>query len=256
MDTWHASRTAVGEAAFFLPYLQRGMRLLDLGCGPGTITMDLAEIVAPGDVVGLDIDADRVDRAQALAQERGLTNVTIQRADINDLPFSSESFDAVFEHAVFMHMRDPARAAAEAFRVLKRGGCFGGCDDDNGGWLWSPPEMATVMACFRLMQQFLSVNGSNYAFGRQLASVVRGAGFSDVLPTASYRMVNTAEGRAGSVRISERLWADPQAVAFAEQQGYDLAGRAPQALAELRAWAADPAAFVAQSECQVVAWKP
>ena len=57
-------RTACVHGAFFLPYLHPGMTVLDCGCGPGTITIGLAEAVAPGEAVGVDLEASQVDRAR------------------------------------------------------------------------------------------------------------------------------------------------------------------------------------------------
>jgi len=117
-----ATRTASRAAAFFLPYLRPGMQLLDVGCGPGAITLGLAQTVAPGEVVGVDIQASQVDRARALAAERRITNARFEVADINRLPFPDGSFDAVFAHTVLMHLREPVRALEEMRRVLRPGG--------------------------------------------------------------------------------------------------------------------------------------
>ncbi len=71
----HADRTAEKNAAFFLPYLKSGMSLLDCGCGPGSITVDLAERAAPGQVTGLDVGESSIEAARELAVERGVSNV-------------------------------------------------------------------------------------------------------------------------------------------------------------------------------------
>jgi ubiquinone/menaquinone biosynthesis C-methylase UbiE len=91
-------RTAAQNADFFLPHLRPGMRLLDAGCGQGSITIGLADAVAPGEVVGLDRDPEQVERARALAAERGVTNVRFEVGDAYALPFPDASFDAVFAH--------------------------------------------------------------------------------------------------------------------------------------------------------------
>jgi ubiquinone/menaquinone biosynthesis C-methylase UbiE len=83
-----ATRTAARQAAFFLPYLQSGMRLLDCGCGPGTITLGLAEVVAPGEVIGIDIGAAQIEDARLAAARREITNLRFEVASVYELPFA------------------------------------------------------------------------------------------------------------------------------------------------------------------------
>ena len=82
-----ALRTASQDAAFFLPSLRPGIRLLDLGCGPGSITLGLAEAVAPGEVIGIDVQPSQVKQAQALSAVRGVRNVRFEVSDVYRLPF-------------------------------------------------------------------------------------------------------------------------------------------------------------------------
>jgi 2-polyprenyl-3-methyl-5-hydroxy-6-metoxy-1,4-benzoquinol methylase len=79
-------RTASQEAAFFLPFLRPGMRVLDLGCGPGSITLGLAEAVAPGEIVGVDVQPSQVAQAQALSASRGVMNVRFEVAESTACP--------------------------------------------------------------------------------------------------------------------------------------------------------------------------
>ena len=102
-----ALRTAAKEAAFFLSHLRPGMRLLDLGSGPGSITLGLAEKVSPGEVVGVDLQPSQVEKAQALSAARGVKNVRFEVADVYRLPFPDGSFDAVVAHVVLMHLSKP-----------------------------------------------------------------------------------------------------------------------------------------------------
>jgi ubiquinone/menaquinone biosynthesis C-methylase UbiE len=93
-----------GEVAtFFVPHLRREMRLIDCGCGPGSITVDLAQAVAPGEVIGVDIREDALTQARTLAQERGIANVAFQAGSIYRLPYADVSFDAAFACAVLQH---------------------------------------------------------------------------------------------------------------------------------------------------------
>ena len=86
-----AARTASREVAFFLSHLRSGMRVLDVGCGPGSITLGLAEVVAPAEVVGVDLQPAQVEQARALATERQATNVRFEVASIYELPFPNGS---------------------------------------------------------------------------------------------------------------------------------------------------------------------
>src|SRR5437773_2502647 len=104
------SRTAETCAWFFLDYLKPGMTLLDCGCGEGTITVDLAEVVAPAQVVGVDVATNALQRARQLTPERGLSNVRFEEGSVYDLPYEDESFDAVFSHGLFEHLTDKPAA--------------------------------------------------------------------------------------------------------------------------------------------------
>src|SRR3954465_2820721 len=89
----HRWRTVENSAAYLLPHLRSGMRLLDVGCGPGTITAELAALVAPGDVVAVDNAPGALDPARTPIAERGVGNVTVQQADVYGLPFADDEFD-------------------------------------------------------------------------------------------------------------------------------------------------------------------
>src|SRR5438876_5325668 len=82
-----AQRRATQCAGFLLPHLQAGMRLLDCGCGPGSITLDLAAVVAPGEVVGIDLDPVSIELARQQAAESQLTQVRFEVANVYELPF-------------------------------------------------------------------------------------------------------------------------------------------------------------------------
>ena len=84
---WHAQRTAAERANFLLPHLRPGMRLLDCGCGPGSITLGLAAVVAPGQVLGFDRERRQVERARSLAANQGKANTCFILGDLCALPF-------------------------------------------------------------------------------------------------------------------------------------------------------------------------
>jgi SAM-dependent methyltransferase len=121
-------RTASSTARFFTPYLKPGMRVLDCGCGQGSVTIDLAEIVAPGEAIGIDVRETDLADARVRAGDRGVGNVSFQAASAYELPFPDQSFDAAFAHQVLHHLGDPLAALKEMHRVLKPGGIAGMAD--------------------------------------------------------------------------------------------------------------------------------
>src|SRR5437773_8698585 len=91
-------RTAANSAAYLLPHLRAGDHLLDVGCGPGTITVDLAAAVAPGRTTAVDASPEALVKASALTVERGLSTVDFAVADVHALDFADGTFDVVHAH--------------------------------------------------------------------------------------------------------------------------------------------------------------
>jgi ubiquinone/menaquinone biosynthesis C-methylase UbiE len=104
-------RTAATSASFLRPHLLPGMHVLDCGCGPGAITVGLAEAVAPGEVIGIDILPAQVDRARVVAAERGVSNVRFETSSVYELPYPDASFGATFAQTLIEHLSDPLRPA-------------------------------------------------------------------------------------------------------------------------------------------------
>jgi len=136
----HMQARVLDRHAAFTQHLRPGMRLLDAGCGPGSVTMELAALVAPGEVVGVDSDAAILARATALLAERRFNGLPVrfERGDIYSLPYPDASFDAVWSQFVFCHLREPVTAMREIRRVLRPGGVFGVMDPDHTLVLFEP----------------------------------------------------------------------------------------------------------------------
>jgi ubiquinone/menaquinone biosynthesis C-methylase UbiE len=133
-----SARTAQREAAFLFPRLKPGVRLLDIGCGPGTITAGLARAVAPGEVTGLDRAGAQLDLARENAAREGLANVRFVPGSVYTLPFADQEFDVVFAHALFEHLKDQIAALREIHRVLRPGGIVALRSPDWGGFIAHP----------------------------------------------------------------------------------------------------------------------
>jgi ubiquinone/menaquinone biosynthesis C-methylase UbiE len=107
------------------------MRLIDCGCGPGSITVALAQAVAPGVAIGIDFREDALAQGRRLAREREIANVAFQAATVYQLPYADGSFDAAFACAVLQHLAAPLAALRELRRVLKPGGVIGVADGSS-----------------------------------------------------------------------------------------------------------------------------
>ena len=105
----HSWRTVDNSAAYLVPYLVPGVRVLDVGSGPGTITLDIAQRIAPGSVIGMDASADVCIQASTLARDSGVMNVDFVVGDAYALDFPDNSFDIVHAHQVLQHVGDPVK---------------------------------------------------------------------------------------------------------------------------------------------------
>jgi ubiquinone/menaquinone biosynthesis C-methylase UbiE len=199
----HRWRTAENSAGFLLPELFRGARLLDVGCGPGTISADLARHVAPGLVNAVDIADEVIEAAQRLNEQGGAGNLQFSVDNVYNLSFLEKSFDIVYAHQVLQHLSDPVSALVEMRRVLKEGGVLAVRDADYGAFVWTPDD-ARLDAWMKLYQQVTAANGAQANAGRYLKTWVHDAGFEDVTVTSSNWTFHRAEERTwwGG------LWAD------------------------------------------------
>ncbi|WP_314103381.1 methyltransferase domain-containing protein [uncultured Frigoribacterium sp.] len=180
----HAWRTVENSAAYLVPHLRPGLSLLDVGCGPGTITVDLAERLAPGRAVGVDAAAGIVAQAAGLAAERGLENVEFVTADLYELPFDDDTFDVVHAHQVLQHVADPVGALREMRRVARPGGVVAAREVDYHGTVWAP-ESPGLDRWMDVYQQVHRGNGGEPDAGRRLKGWALEAGLEAVVSTAS-----------------------------------------------------------------------
>lgn len=245
-ETWIATRKAAQEAAFFLPHLRPGMRVLDVGCGPGSITLGLAEVVAPGEVVGIDIDEAQVQRARDIAVERSITNVRFELGDGYRLLFPDRSFDAVFAHGVLCHLREPVRALEEMRRVLRPCGIAGVREPDFGTVIFSPTT-PLIENWFALVTRVVRHSGGDLLVGRHLRRLLVEAGF--VRPEAGSSTRN-----AGSLEETRRSAAFIKTwpVRTALTEGWVTQATVDATVAEIDAWAERPDAFYAGTWCEAV----
>jgi ubiquinone/menaquinone biosynthesis C-methylase UbiE len=211
VTTAHATRTVASSAAYLEPYLEAGMDLLDIGCGPGSITAGFADIVAPGSVIGIDSSADVV--AQAAETHRDLANVEFREGNVYDLDFADESFDVVHAHQLLQHVADPVAALREMRRVVRPGGIVAARDADFGAMAWHP-AVEELEEWRTLYRDLARGNRGEPDAGRRLPGWASAAGFAHVEVSSSNWTYATPEER----RFHAGSWADRVLhSAFAEQ---------------------------------------
>lgn len=178
----HAERTAEDSAAFLLPHLDESMRLLDVGCGPGTITCDLARRVEA--VVGIEPAEGVLSTARSTASARDVQNVQFQIGSVYDLDFDDHTFDVVYAHQVLQHLSDPVAALGEMVRVTRPGGIVAVRDADYHSMAWhpQPPELDRWM---ELYQAVCRTNDAEPDAGRHLLGWALEAGVPRSSVTAS-----------------------------------------------------------------------
>lgn len=248
----HSWRTVENSAAYLLPFLVAGCRVLDVGSGPGTITTDIASRVFPGDVFGLDASTEVTQQAAERAAEAGIRNVSFVAGDAYALPFPDDSFDVVHAHQVLQHLADPVAALREMRRVTRPGGVVAARDVVYGSASWSPllPGLEEWMRVYQLVAR---AGGGEPNGGRFLKAWALEAGFERVEAGASiWCFTEDVErqwwGGTWAERAEVSGWG-----ARAVASGAATAEQVAEIAAAWRSWAADPAGWYAMPHGEIIA---
>jgi 2-polyprenyl-3-methyl-5-hydroxy-6-metoxy-1,4-benzoquinol methylase len=232
-------RTVDNSAAYLASHLGAGQRVLDVGCGPGTITVDLARRVAPGHVLGIDVSAAVLEQARSTAAEAGVGNVSFAHADIATGDVGLGRFDVVHAHQVLLHLTDPVGALASMLALARPAGLVAARDTDYAAAFWWPPDPRLD----RWLQIYRAVardNGAEPDAGRRLMAWAHAAGAATLTPSASIWCHSSPDERAWwggmwAERIVRSRIAE-QAVAYGHASTEELADIATA----WTRWAADP----------------
>jgi ubiquinone/menaquinone biosynthesis C-methylase UbiE len=259
-DEWSRSvlaRRTGAAAAFLAPHLRSGMRLIDCGCGPGSITVDLARAVAPGEAIGIDLRDDALTQGRTLARERGITNVTFHAASVYQLPYADSSFDAAFACAVLQHLATPLAALKELRRVLKPGGVIG-IADGSSTITFRYPTNPILQAWDRLRGLEREYNTGRPYEALALRALLREAGFART--RASGALTTEAGPPAGSLEETRRV-AQNHVIRLrgvlgrlAVAQGWATREELEQMAESLIAWGEAPDAFYARLGFTAIGW--
>ncbi|MCI2958565.1 methyltransferase domain-containing protein [Agromyces atrinae] len=248
----HAWRTVENSAAYLAPHLAPGLSVLDVGSGPGTITIDIARRVSPGRVVGIDASQDVVERARGLAESEGVTNVEFAVGDAYALELADEGVDIVHAHQVLQHVARPVDVLREMHRVLKPGGILAVREVDYGGVMIDPATAALTewLSIYRAVHRW---GGGEPDAGRRVTSWAHEAGFSDIRSTGSLWVFAThAErdwwGSAWAERATESTFAT-----HAIESGHADLETLERIAAGWRAWATADEGWLGMPHGEIIA---
>ncbi len=186
-------RTAQANAGYLLPHLKPGHRLLDFGCGTGTISVGLADAVSPGEMHGVAMIESRVEMARELAAEGGHDNAVFHVFELGPLPFEDGHFDVAHCHNILMSFPDPQVVLRELRRVLRPGGLIG-CREILLEASFSFPDDDGVLArSWEIFTDLLEINFRQANVGKDLKWLMLQSGFEDARASADFDVYSEPE---------------------------------------------------------------
>lgn len=248
-------RSVHTHAAYLLPRLTPGQRVLDFGCGPGTISVGLAQAVDPGEVHGIDIEASQIDLARSAAQAGGHANATFHVGDVTDLPFDDNSFDVAHCHAVLMHVPDTQATLAEVKRVLKPGGIIASRESSISSSFLHPGDQDT-QAAWDTFARLLAGNGGHPEMGRELKTHLMAAGFCNIQASGSFDFFGATEDVAFFHGFINDWFFSPKVTAAIVQFGLASQQQLDDWRARIDEWRDDAGSVGAIAFGEAIAYKP
>ena len=174
------------QAAHLIPHLRNGLRVLDFGCGPGSISVGLARAVEPdGELHGIDMGESHIQLARRVAQAGGHSNATFHVGDVTNMPFEDAFFDIAHCHNVLSFIPDTQAVLAEVKRVMKPGGIIS-CREMASGSSFLYPDSGLMRRGLDMFEDLVSSDGGHPQMGRELKEHLLKAGFEDIRATASF----------------------------------------------------------------------
>ena len=159
--------------------LASGMDVLDLACGPGVVSCELARIAAPGMVTGIDLNPELLEQAEMLAAEEKVENLSFREGNVYDLDSPDNSYDFVYARFLFQHLEHKTKALDEIKRVLKPGGILTIADVDDGLLTLYPEPEQFQSFIDRAARNQASYGGDRF-IGRKLGALMTDAGYEQV----------------------------------------------------------------------------
>jgi ubiquinone/menaquinone biosynthesis C-methylase UbiE len=218
--------------------LRAGDRCLDLGCGSGELTLRLADLAAPGEVVGIDFDPAVV----AVARERAMYAQTPHPprflvADVAALPDGLGQFDLVSARYLLSHVRDPWAAVQAMWSLCRPGGAVA-LEDTDVDAMSSDPACPALERCVELNHALTRARGLVPRVGPQLVDMLAEVGFDEIEETVDQPAARDGDAKRMTELTLERKRAALLAEGLLDEAEFDAM------LAELRAFTADPQTLI------------
>ena len=248
-------RNADRNAAYLMPHLRSGLRVLDFGCGPGTISVGLARAVEPGELHGIDMEESQIDLARSAAEAGGHANTTFHVGDVTNLPFEDDHFDVAHCHAVLMHVPDTAATLSEVKRVLKPGGIAASREMFVSSSFLEPGN-EDIGAAWDTFAKLLQGNGGHPQMGKELKSRFLEAGFSEIQTGASFDFFGTKEDVAFLHAFILDWFYSPRVIEAATRYGLATHQQFDELRQGLDEWSEQAGACGAFAFGEVIARKP
>ena len=246
-------RTFDKQGAFLQPYLHADLTVLDCGCGPGSMTLDIAELVKPGQVFGIDSSPIQIEQALLSQKERAINNASFTYGSAYSLPYADEQFDVVFAHAVLYHLQKPEQALAEFFRVLKPRGLVALRDACHSGDMMMPQNI-NLTAVWNTIEKVFSYQGGNIYFGSQHKQLLLNQGFQNIKVSCSYdTFASDVEKESIRSYWCQFLNTDHRQLILDQQWLTSI--EIDQQCKTLNEWCTNPASFFARARCEAIASK-
>ena len=196
--------TAETSAAFLLPHLKPGLRLLDFGCGPGTISVGLAKAVAPGEMHGVDMEESLIEFAKSVAASQGQDNAIFHVDDVTNLECEDDFFDVAHCRSVLMHVPDTAAVLSEVKRVLKPGGLLA-CREMICESSFTHPDSGIMRRSWEMFEDLVEADDGHPQMGKDMKGHIKEAGFVDIRMNASFSVYSSPQEIASIHRVV-RQW--------------------------------------------------
>ena len=254
MDHFRRMAGRAASEALLKSRLAPGMKILDVGCGTGFLSVQLAQAVWPGAVYGIDIEQQEIDRAQSIASGFERCNVEFQVADALALPFEDDYFDLVYCSGLFLYMPDTTTALSEAKRVLRPGGAIY-CRDVMAESSFIHPDLGSMRRAWEMFEDLLAADDGHPDVARDMKLHLLKAGFADIEVSASIEMYQTPEETEFFYGLT-RGWFLSGPAESAKEYGAATDRLLRTIQSELEEWRNHPAALAGLAFGQSIGIKP